>query len=49
MFYSPQTLTKDNVLINFSRNYKIDNDMSSKFTSLVIYLTQTPNSAEKNI
>jgi hypothetical protein len=47
LFYSPQILAKENVLINFKRNYKIDKDMSRKFTCLVIYLTQTPNSTKK--
>jgi len=47
LFYSPQTLAKENVLINFKRNYKNDKDISRKFTCLVIYLTQTPNSTKK--
>jgi hypothetical protein len=47
LFYSPQTLAKENVLINFKRNYKNDKDISRKFKSLVIYLTQTPNSRKK--
>jgi len=47
LFYSPQIPTKESVLINFKRNYKNNKDMSSKFTCLVIYLTQTPNSTNK--
>jgi len=47
LFYSTQPLAKENVLIGFKRYYKSDKDMSSKFTSLVIYLTQTLNSTKK--
>ena len=47
LFSSPQPLAKENVLINFKRNYKHDKDICSKFMSFVIYLIQTPHSTKK--